>query len=173
MAGFRSLDDVEVTGRRVLVRADLNVPVHDGRVSDDTRIRHLVPTVGDLVRRGARVVLLSHFGRPGGRRGPAMSLPPVVPAGLAAASATCPGEPPYPGTGSSMPRGDSRCLMAALHITHSGNAGRPRALYFRATVASACAAIAGAPRGPGQGDAAAPCSHHGAAPADALEDHPR
>ena len=80
MAGFRSLDDVEVTGRRVLVRADLNVPVHDGRVGDDTRIRHLVPTVGDLVRRGARVVLLSHFGRPDGRRVPAMSLAPVVPA---------------------------------------------------------------------------------------------
>ena len=78
MARFRSLDDIEVKGRRVLVRADLNVPMQDGRVSDDTRIRHTVPTVNDLLQRGARVILLSHFGRPKGKRNPEMSLRPLL-----------------------------------------------------------------------------------------------
>ena len=77
---FRPLDDAPVAGRRVLCRLDLNVPLADGAVSDTTRIDRSVDTVRDLCERGARVVLLSHFGRPKGERRPEMSLAPVVPA---------------------------------------------------------------------------------------------
>ena len=76
--GFRTLDDAEVGGRRALVRVDFNTPMEDGRVSDDTRLRAAVPTIQDLRRRAARVVLLSHFDRPKGKRVPAMSLKPLV-----------------------------------------------------------------------------------------------
>jgi phosphoglycerate kinase len=78
MARFRTLDDADPRGRRVLVRADLNVPVKDGRVTDATRIERLAPTVRELCGKGARVVLLSHFDRPKGKRRPEMSLRPVV-----------------------------------------------------------------------------------------------
>ena len=78
MSGFRTLDDVSVAGRRVLIRVDLNVPMENGRVSDETRIARTAPTIRELAEKGARVVVLSHFGRPGGRRVPAMSLRPLV-----------------------------------------------------------------------------------------------
>jgi len=78
MATFRSLDDADVKGNRVLVRADLNVPMHGGKVSDSTRIEEIVPTIIELADKGARVILLSHFGRPKGRD-PQYSLRPVVP----------------------------------------------------------------------------------------------
>jgi phosphoglycerate kinase len=78
MARFKTLDDLDVKGRRVLLRADLNVPMKDGRVSDTTRIDRLAPTVAELARKGARVVLMSHFGRPKGRRVPEMSLAPLA-----------------------------------------------------------------------------------------------
>jgi phosphoglycerate kinase len=80
MAGFATLDDLNVAGRRVLVRADLNVPMKDGRVSDATRIARLAPTIKELATKGARVVVLSHFGRPKGKPDPAMSLAPLAPA---------------------------------------------------------------------------------------------
>ncbi len=77
---FRPLDDAPVAGRRVLCRLDLNVQLADGAVSDATRIERSADTIRDLVARGARVVLLSHFARPKGERRPEMSLAPVVPA---------------------------------------------------------------------------------------------
>jgi phosphoglycerate kinase len=80
MPRFRTLDDLDVAGRTVLLRADLNVPVQDGRVSDATRIERLVPTVRDLTGRGAKVVLLSHFGRPKGGPDAKNSLRQVLPA---------------------------------------------------------------------------------------------
>ncbi|HSG95881.1 MAG TPA: phosphoglycerate kinase, partial [Afifellaceae bacterium] len=81
MAAFRTLDDIgDVTGKRVLVRVDLNVPVKDGIVGDTTRIERVAPTITELSDRGAKVVLLSHFGRPKGQRAADMSLSPVAPA---------------------------------------------------------------------------------------------
>jgi phosphoglycerate kinase len=78
MATFRSLDDADVKGKRVLLRVDLNVPMQDGKVSDSTRIKEIVPTISELADKGARVILLSHFGRPKGPD-PKYSLRPVVP----------------------------------------------------------------------------------------------
>jgi phosphoglycerate kinase len=66
MPNFKTLDDLDVAGRRVLLRADLNVPVQGGRVTDTTRLDRLAPTVRELADKGARVVVLSHFGRPKG-----------------------------------------------------------------------------------------------------------
>ena len=64
---FKTIDDVTVAGKRVLVRGDLNVPVRDGKVTDATRIERLVPTLRDLIAKGARVVVISHFDRPKGK----------------------------------------------------------------------------------------------------------
>jgi phosphoglycerate kinase len=77
MPRFRTLDDLDVAGKRVLVRADLNVPVKDGKVTDATRIERLAPTIEMLLRKDARVVVMSHFGRPKGPD-PALSLRPLV-----------------------------------------------------------------------------------------------
>ena len=77
MPAFRSLDDADIEGKRVLVRVDLNVPMHDGKVADSTRIEEIVPTIVELAEKGGRVVLLSHFDRPKGRD-PKCSLRPVA-----------------------------------------------------------------------------------------------
>ena len=77
MPEFLTLDDIDVRGKRVLLRADLNVPVKDGVVSDATRIERLAPTVEALLAKGAAVVVMSHFGRPKGRD-PKLSLRPVL-----------------------------------------------------------------------------------------------
>ena len=78
MTAFRTLDQVEVSGRRVLVRLDLNVPMKDGRVTDATRIERAAPTVRELAEKGARVIVVSHYGRPKGKPDPAMSLALLV-----------------------------------------------------------------------------------------------
>ena len=78
---FRTLDDLEdIAGKRALVRVDFNVPMAEGSVADDARLRAALPTVRELSARGAIVLLLSHFGRPEGRRVAALSLAPIVPA---------------------------------------------------------------------------------------------
>lgn len=74
---FRTLDNADVRGKRVLLRADLNVPMHDGVITDTTRIERVLPTIRELVEKGAKVVLLSHFARPKGKVVPEMSLAPV------------------------------------------------------------------------------------------------
>jgi phosphoglycerate kinase len=80
MAEFKTLDDLDVAGKTVLVRVDFNVPMSDGKVGDRTRIERAAPTIRDLTAKGARVLLLSHFGRPKGKPDPEMSLEPLVPA---------------------------------------------------------------------------------------------
>ena len=80
MPAFKKLSQADVNGKTVLVRADLNVPVKDGRVTDATRIERFAPTVTDLAKRGAKVVVLAHFDRPRGKRVPEMSLKPIAPA---------------------------------------------------------------------------------------------
>ena len=78
--GWKTLDDMDLADKRVLVRVDINVPVEDGRVTDTTRIDRIVPTVADILDRGGKPVLLAHFGRPKGKVVPEMSLRQVVPA---------------------------------------------------------------------------------------------
>jgi len=75
---FRTLDDLDVKGKRVLVRADLNVPVADGKVTDATRIERQAPTIRELAEKGAKVIVLSHFDRPKGKVVPSMSLKVLV-----------------------------------------------------------------------------------------------
>jgi phosphoglycerate kinase len=77
---YRTLDDLDVKGKRVLVRADLNVPMKDGHITDALRITRQAPTLSELSAKGARVIVLSHFGRPKGKPVPDMSLEPVAPA---------------------------------------------------------------------------------------------
>ena len=78
MAKFQTLDDIDVRGKRVLLRADLNVPVKDGVVTDATRIERLAPTIEALSEKRAKVIVMSHFGRPKGQPDPAYSLRPLV-----------------------------------------------------------------------------------------------
>ncbi len=74
----RTLDDVNVAGQRVLLRADLNVPVRDGKVTDATRLERLLPTIKELADKGAKVIVLSHFDRPEGKVVPELSLKPIA-----------------------------------------------------------------------------------------------
>jgi phosphoglycerate kinase len=81
MSSFKTLDDLgDVRGKVILVREDLNVPMADGRVSDDTRLRAAMPTLLELANRGAKVLILAHFGRPKGKVDAQYSLRQIVPA---------------------------------------------------------------------------------------------
>jgi phosphoglycerate kinase len=77
-ATFKTIDSIDVAGKRVLVRVDLNVPMKDGKVTDATRIERAAPTLAELAAKGAKVIVLSHFGRPDGKPVPEMSLRPLV-----------------------------------------------------------------------------------------------
>jgi phosphoglycerate kinase len=77
MLNFRTLDDADLKGKRVLVRVDLNVPMENGKVNDATRLARAAPTITDIADKGGKVILLSHFGRPKGRD-PKLSLKPVA-----------------------------------------------------------------------------------------------
>ena len=107
MSAFRTLDNVALSGKRALVRVDLNVPMENGRVTDATRLERIVPTLKEISDKGGKVILLAHFGRPKGdayeaRASEKESLAPVA-AALAACSASrspsarrasAPGPPP-------------------------------------------------------------------------------
>lgn len=78
--GWKTLDDMDLDGKLVLTRVDINVPMDNGKVTDDTRIQRIVPTIRDILAKGGTPVLLAHFGRPKGQVVPEMSLRQVVPA---------------------------------------------------------------------------------------------
>jgi phosphoglycerate kinase len=77
---FKTLDDAEVKGKRVLVRVDFNLPMEDGKVTDDTRIQAALPTINDITSKGGKAILIAHFGRPKGKRDETQSLKAIVPA---------------------------------------------------------------------------------------------
>lgn len=79
MPAFRTLNDVDVKNKRVVIRLDLNVPIENGKVTDTTRIDRVVPTLNELLDKGAGVIILAHFDRPKGKVVPEMSLMPVTP----------------------------------------------------------------------------------------------
>ena len=76
--GIKSVEELAVEGKRVFVRVDYNVPIKNGKISDDARIRATLPTLKHLIERGARIVLGSHLGRPDGQVKPELSLEPVA-----------------------------------------------------------------------------------------------
>ena len=79
MSSFKTLDQIgNISGKRVLVRVDLNVPMADGKVTDLTRIERVAPTITELSDKGAKVILLAHFGRPKDGPDPSQSLKPVA-----------------------------------------------------------------------------------------------
>lgn len=78
MAAFKTLDDADFKGARVLLRVDFNVPMQDGEVTDPTRIKRAASTVRELSAKGARTIILSHFGRPKGENVPSMSVKPIA-----------------------------------------------------------------------------------------------
>jgi len=114
MANFRTLDDVTIQNKRVLLRVDLNVPMENGRVADATRIERMAPTITEIADKGGKVILLSHFGRPKGRN-PKDSLKPVAAAVAAilgrpvAFAEDCIGEPAQTAVNAMKP-GDILCL---------------------------------------------------------------
>jgi len=77
---WKTLDDMEMAGKVVLTRVDINIPVENGVVTDTTRIERIVPTIKDILKAGGKPVLMAHFGRPEGKRVPEMSLSVVLPA---------------------------------------------------------------------------------------------
>src|SRR6476646_5001005 len=80
MTSFRSLDNADVKGKRVLVRVDFNVPMENGEVTDATRIERAAPTIREIADKGGKVILLAHFGRPKGGPEAKYSLKQIVPA---------------------------------------------------------------------------------------------
>lgn len=78
--GWNTLDDMDLAGKKVLLRVDINVPMDNGQISDDTRIRRVAPTVAAILAQGGKPILLAHFGRPKGQVVPEMSLRPLRPA---------------------------------------------------------------------------------------------
>ena len=78
MRSFRTLDDIDLAGKRVLLRVDMNVPMRGGSVADTTRIEKIIPTINEIITKGAGIVLASHLGRPKGQVVNELSLAPLA-----------------------------------------------------------------------------------------------
>jgi phosphoglycerate kinase len=115
---MKTIDDVAVEGRRVLVRADLNVPLDGDRIADDGRIRASLPTLTALISRGARVIVCAHLGRPGGQPDLKYSLAPVA----AHLGALLGQEVDFPGD---IVGPQAHAAIAAMRPRRSGHAGKP------------------------------------------------
>ena len=76
--GFLFADEMDLSDKRVLLRLDINVPIKDGQVSDNTRIRRIMPGLKALVAAGAKIIILTHFGRPKGKIVPNLSIQPIA-----------------------------------------------------------------------------------------------
>ena len=100
MNAFRTLDNADVKGKRVLLRVDLNVPMEKGKVSDATRIERVLPTIREIADKGGKVILMAHFGRPKGGPDEANSLRARRRGGRRASRA---GRSPSPPTASASP----------------------------------------------------------------------
>ena len=79
MVNFKTIDDLDLKGKRVLVRVYLNVPMNKGKITDQTRAERVIPTVKEILEKGAGVILASHLGRPHGKVIPDYSLKPLIP----------------------------------------------------------------------------------------------
>ena len=124
--GWKTLDDLDLAGRRALVRIDANVPMEDGRVTDATRLERTAPTVRDIRAAGGRPVLLAHLGRPKGKPDPALSLAALVPAMEAAF-----GEPvAFSDVINALPEGDGIVLLENTRF-HPGEEGNDEDLARR------------------------------------------
>ena len=73
-----TIDDIRLNGKRVLVRVDVNIPMENGAITDDTRIRESLPTIKKIIKDGGRAILMSHLGRPKGKRNLEFTLQPVA-----------------------------------------------------------------------------------------------
>jgi phosphoglycerate kinase len=131
---WNTLDDMDLAGKTVLTRVDINVPMDQGRVTDTTRIDRIVPTVKDIRSRGGRVVLLAHFGRPKGKPVPDMSLKPLAPTLQSAfgAPVTFVERPSRDGI-ESMP-GDAILLVENTRFTPMEESNDPRMAQFLASL---------------------------------------
>ena len=131
---WKTLDNMELSGKTVLTRVDINVPMEDGEVTDATRIERIVPTVRDIRAGGGRVVLLAHFGRPKGKPVPEMSLKPLVPTLSAAFGAPVTFvERPSRDAIEAMP-GDAIVLVENTRFTPMEEANDPQMAQFLATL---------------------------------------
>lgn len=131
---WKSLDQLDLSGKRVLTRVDINVPMEDGRITDATRIERIVPTIHDIRAAGGSPVLLAHFGRPKGKHVPEMSLRPLVPAlEEAFGSAVTFIERPSRDMIDALP-GDAVVLIENTRFTPMEEANDPQMAQFLATL---------------------------------------
>jgi phosphoglycerate kinase len=132
--GWKTLDDMDLKGKRVLVRVDINVPVENGKVTDTTRIDRIAPTIADIRAAGGTPILLAHFGRPKGKHVPEMSLRVTLPALEAALGVPVTFvETPAPSALATLPQG-TVALVENTRFTPMEEANDPQMAQFLASL---------------------------------------